>query len=125
MPTIDIGIIEKLDYKKDYANWDKFKSYKHMIKFYRCISIEDDDLLGLIHETFEKKLPVSYCEVENKHNTGIDWAGITLISPNSIRKLMDMLKSGEDYYKQPWFYKLYNKCKDAIKRDKYMIFFGI
>ena len=34
MPTIDIGIIEKLDYKRDYANWDRFESYKHMIKFY-------------------------------------------------------------------------------------------
>ena len=125
MPTIDIGIIEKLDYKRDYANWDRFESYKHMIKFYRCISIEDDDLLGLIHETFEKKLPVSYCEVENKHNTGIDWAGITLISPNFIRKLIDIIKSNESYRKFSWYIMLLDKCNDALSRNKYMIFFGI
>lgn len=125
MPAIDIGIIEKIHLKKDYGDWDAYKSYKRMIRFYNCISIEDDDLLGLINETFEKKLPVSYCTPLNKHNTGIDWSGITLIAPDSVIKLMDILKSGNDYYKQPWFCKLYNKCKDAAERNKYMIFFGI
>lgn len=124
MVGINVGIIENIDFQKNYVN-SEFEDFEDDLKFYNCITINDEDFLGLMNETFEKKLPVSYWTPLNKHNTGIDWCGITLIAPDSVIKLMDILKSGNDYYKQPWFYKLYNKCKDAAERNKYMIFFGI
>ncbi len=120
--TIDIGIITQIDYKKNYA---EFESYPEELKLYNCISIEDEELSDLIDETFEQKLPVSYCTVDNEADSGIDACGVTLMAPASIKKLIDILQSNIYYSKTTWYSALYEKCKNAFDKNLYMIFFGV
>lgn len=96
-----------------------------MIKSYNCISIDDEELLDFMNETYEKRISASYCTLDNT-GYGIDWCGITIMSPASVEKLIDILQySDKNYSEMSWYIPLYEKCKEAFNKNQYMIFFGI
>lgn len=114
---IDIGIIHELDKKKDYSS-----DYSEEIcEYYGCISIDEDDMSEFLSEIYEKKIPASYCIYGRNVSYGIDPCGVTLLSPDSVRMIMDIMRKYSD---MSWYTLLQDQCKKAIDENKYMIVFG-
>ena len=115
---IEIGIIPELDKKKNYAS----DYSKEMCEYYNCISIDEDDMEEFMSETYEKKIPASYCVYGRNVSYGIDACGVTLLSPDSVKMMIDIL---EKYSDTSWYTKLYAQFKKSIAENKYVIVFGV
>ncbi len=123
--TIDIGIIKNIDPQNNYDE-SEFDDYQETIKFYDCLSIDDEELHDFMQETYEKNISASYCTLDNTGDYGIDLCGITLMPPASIEKLIDILQhSDKNYSEMSWYNSLYEKCKEAFDKNQHMIFFGV
>lgn len=121
MSAIHIGIIDNMEeYIKNECS-DQFSEYENALRKYHCIGIDDEELLPFINRSYDIKLPVSYVEPTNE-GTKIDWCGITLVSPDSVRESVKIL---EEFKCEPWYSSLYEQCRKALEQNKYMIYYGV
>lgn len=114
---IEIGIIPELDKKRDYSSIYS----KEICEYYGCISVDEDEIGEFLSETYEKKIPASYCIYGRNVSYGIDPYGVTLLSPDSVKMITDILRKYSD---MSWYAVLYDQCKKAIAENRYMIVFG-
>ncbi|MDK2801654.1 MAG: hypothetical protein PWQ70_3273 [Clostridiales bacterium] len=93
---------------------------------YNCISINDDLLLELIEKYNEELMKIeTYFQVTTQPGHGLDYCGVTLIPPNSLIQFRDILIKANKYYQSQELRLLIEKITDAIRKNKYLIHYGI
>lgn len=110
-PYNEFAIIDNLDLECDYSFTDKNK--------YNYVKISDDFVNEWVSNL--KKMPTFWHNL-NRPNEGLARYGVTLISPESLSKFLDVIKKdeSEDEVKE-----LMKMVEEAKKENKYIIHFGI
>lgn len=115
MIKIEFGIIEHLDEKKDYSDYEP--------DIYHCIFIYDD---WYIDDWWDKLILMkTYFHNRNRPNYGLDRWGVTLIPPESLPAFQEIVISDKRINRDKHLVDLANTIAEAIERQKYMIHFGV
>ncbi len=114
----EFGIIDSFEDNKWYCEYEPEK--------YNCISVSDDLIEDLIIKyNTELKAIKTYFQVSNQPNTGLDYYGVTLIPPESLRQFRDVIIKANSHYQSQELKLLIEKVSDAIIKNKYLIHYGI
>ncbi len=118
MAKHEFGIIDSCEENKWYSEYEPEK--------YNCISVSDDLIEKLI-VTYEKELMAikTYFQVTTKPGRGLDYCGVTIIPPESLKQFRDVIIKANNEYQYQELEALIEKISDAIKNDKYIIHYGI
>lgn len=109
MPKHDFGIMQIQPQKgKRYDHYEPQK--------YNCISVDDDDILPLLKKFNEVKC---YWHTLDRSETGLAYYGITLIPPESLRSMMEIIWSNHNLSE------LLSLFSNAERENKFVIHFGI
>lgn len=109
MPKHEIGIMQ--------ISPKKGKRYDHYEpKKYKCISIDDDDILPLLEKFNEVKC---YWHTLDRPELGLAYYGITLIPPESIGAIIEIIWNNHNLSE------LMSLLSAAERYNKYIIHFGI
>lgn len=111
----NFAIIDNYDIDYDYSNLlNKYPCWEKMMKDINAVDCSDE-VFALLTEALQKTPTYTCC---HKSMLGIDYCGITLISPISLKDLnLNILNSKNSQLK-----KLFEK---ALKENKFIICFGI
>lgn len=111
MASHEFGIMESKP--KDKERFDEYDSYK-----YNFIKIDDDFIEPILIDL--QSIDCYWHTLEVKEE-GLAYCGITLIPPEAMNKLYNILKAqGKLEYIE-----LIDLVKKAAKEDKYIIHFGL
>jgi hypothetical protein len=115
MIKTEFGIVENIESNKDYSNCEPDK--------YHCVLIEDSlyiddwwDRLILMKTYFHSLNCTAY---------GLARHGVTLIPPESLPALQDIVISDKRISEDEHLIALADKIQEAINRQKYVIHFGV
>ncbi len=109
MAVHNFGIMDKPPQKSEI--YETFEPEK-----YNCISVSDDYIEPILS---------LMCNIEFFYNTlnikekGLNYCGITLISPSSSEKMLSVIENNENLKN------LTELLKKAVNKNKYVIHFGI
>lgn len=80
----EFGIIDSFEENKWYSDYEPEK--------YNCISV-DDDLIGELTIRYDEELMVikTYFIVSTQVGKGLDYCGVTLIPPESLKQFRDII----------------------------------
>ena len=109
MPTHEFGIMQESP--KSGKRYDCYVPQK-----FRCISVNDDDIVPLLKNLNEVKL---YWHTLDKPAYGLAYYGITLIPPESMDAIMEIVRSSHNLSE------LFDLLSSAQKENKFIIHFGI
>ena len=111
----EFGIIEDVDYTKDYG-----ESYEP--ERYRCVAICDD----AIEDWWERltEMP-SYYHRYSRPATALARWGVTLIPPTSLDLLIDIVKTQTKEEFLADALEIATLLEDAKSHDKYVIHYGV
>jgi len=115
MVKAEFGIIEEIDYSKDYSLYEPQR--------YVCVFIDDFTYLDDWWERLS--LMKTYFHNTNRPAMALARYGVTLIPPESLPLFQDIVITDTRINKDENLVKLANKIQDAIERNKFMIHFGI
>jgi len=114
----EFGIIDSFEENKWYSNYEPEK--------YNCIPVSDDIFGELIIKHSEELMAIkTYYQVTSQPGTGIDYCGVTLIPPESLKQFRDVIIKANSRYQSQELELLIEKVSDAISRNKYLIHYGI
>jgi hypothetical protein len=114
----DFGIIDFFEENKWYSEYEPEK--------YNCISVDDDVLEELIIKYNEELMAIkTYFQVTTQPGNGLDYCGVTLIPPESLKQFREILIKANNHYKLQELQLLIEKVSGAISEDKYLIHYGI
>jgi hypothetical protein len=114
----EFGIIDSFEENKWYSDYEPEK--------YNCISISDDLIEELIIKYNEELMAIkTYFQVTSQPGTGLDYCGVTLIPPESLKQFRDIIIKANNYFKAKEFKLLTEKITEAITGNKYLIHYGI
>ncbi len=114
MPKVEFGIIDNLDYKYDYNEYEPKK--------YNCISINDD----YINDWWDSiSFMKSYLHSLDRKSFGLDRHGTNLIPPESIPILRDAVLSYKYFNSDNQLADLVYILEKARVEGKYIIHFGV
>ncbi|MBR2175713.1 MAG: hypothetical protein IJ861_02050 [Clostridia bacterium] len=114
IPT-EFGIIDNFDPAKDYDDYEPEK--------YHCVAI-DDDLY--INDWWEKlQMMKTYFFRLDRPEFGLNRWGITLIPPESLPVLQDIIITDKRINEDEHLVALAQKVQQAIDEKKYMIHYGV
>lgn len=114
MIKTEFGIIEDINETQSYS-YDPDK--------YHCVFIDDEIY---IDDWWNKLLLLkTYFHSLNRPEFGLARYGITLIPPESLPVLQEIVLSDKRMKQDENLVKLAETIQDAIQRNKYMIHFGI
>lgn len=115
MIKAEFGIIDEIDYKKDYSKYEPQK--------YNCVFIDDDIYIN----DWWKRLSTmkTYFHSMNRPNFALARWGITLIPPESLTIFQDIVLTDKRIYNDDNLVQLANVIQKAIDENKYMIHFGV
>lgn len=118
---VDFGIIPNIEYNKNYADYGR-EPYKTVYAKYNCISVPDDFVNDWISLTYN--IPTYVCSLDRKY-MGIDHWGITIIPPESVKLLLDIVHSYMEKNPDESIKKLAELLNTAIDNGKYVICNGL
>ncbi len=114
----EFGIIDSFKENKWYSEYEPEK--------YNCISVDDDVLEELIIKYNEELMAIkTYFQVTTQPGNGLDYCGVTLIPPESLKQFRDIIIKANNHYKSQELQLLIEKLSNAISEDKYLIHYGI
>jgi len=114
----EFGIIDSFEENKWYSNYEPEK--------YNCISVSDDLIEELIIKYNEELTAIkTYFQVTTQPGTGLDYYGVTLIPPESLRQFRKVIVKANDHCQSQELKLLIEKISDAISKDRYLIHYGI
>lgn len=119
MSYYNIGIIDNFDKEFDYSYSDLDLEYEDIIKKHNCISVNEDFFDEVINKV--ENIDTYFQSYDNKGKC-INPCGVTLIPPQSLLSLINVIYSLENSNKAKSLIKLINK---AHKENKFIICFGI
>lgn len=114
----EFGIIDHIeDYKEDQYEPEK----------YNCISVDGDLIDKIYNQGFKDKLDLleTFAHNRNRPYRGLAYYGITLIPQKSLKEFLDIIMEANMEYKSEDFENLIKKISIAIKKNKYVIHYGI
>ena len=118
LPKHDFGIIDFFKENKWYSDYEPEK--------YNCISINDDLIEELIIKYNKELMAIkTYFQVTTQPGNGLDYYGVTLIPPESLKQFRDILIKANSYYQSQELQLLIEKISTAISENKYLIHYGI
>ena len=114
----EFGIIDFFEENKWYSKYEPEK--------YDCISV-NDDLIGELTIRYNEELMAikTYFQVTTQPGNGLDYYGVTLIPPKSLIQFRDVIIKANSQYQSQELQALIEMITDAIKKDKYLIHYGI
>lgn len=114
IPVHKFGIIDNIDYEKNYINYQPLK--------YNCISVDDDIILSL----YEKlSIVKTYYHSLKRPEFGFAYYGITIIPPESFSLFFEVVTSSRFHKKSVELNELAEKIIQAKEEKKYMIHYGV
>jgi len=114
----EFGIIDSFEENKWYSDYEPKK--------YNCISVNDDLIEELIIKYNEELMAIkTYFQVTTQPGTGLDYCGVTLIPPESLKQFRDVIIKANSHYQSQELKLLIEKVSDAIIKNKYLIHYGI
>jgi len=118
LATHGFGIMDEMMYEVDYVCYEPEE--------YNCIFIDDDFIDAIIHNFLEDfKNMKTYFHNTSKLGWGLNYCGITLIPSESLENFKDIITKANNYYKSLKLESLINMISDAIKKNKFIIHYGI
>ena len=67
----------------------------------------------------------TYFQVTTQPGTGLDYCGVTLIPPESLKQFRDVIVKANNHFKAKELQLLTEKITEAITGNKYLIHYGI
>jgi len=111
----EFGIIDDIDYAKDYSSYEPEK--------YSCVYIDD---FAYIDDWWERLSTMkTYFHNMSRPSTGLARWGITLIPPESLSIFQDIVTTDKRINNDKHLVDLAEKIQEAISDNKFMIHFGI
>ena len=118
MIKTQFGIIESFDESGDYTDNAPEK--------YHCVAIDDDKYLN---DWWDFLLEIDTFNVYEAHilqpQKALSRWGITIIPPNSLPKLLNIVVSDKRYRRDKGLVAFALLIRQAIEREKYMIHYGV
>jgi len=108
------GIIDEIDKYKNYAVYEPEK--------YSCVYIDSDYIDDWWEGLAEIK---TYLHRMNRPGFAFSRWGVTLIPPQSLSKLLDIVLEDSRIYTDNNLVTLVNKIQEAMEANKFMIHFGV
>ena len=114
MPKAEFGIIDKIESRNDYSNYEPQK--------YHCIQIDDEYI-----DDWWSKLVImkSYFHNLDRPELGLARWGVTIIPPESLVVLQDIVISDSRIHFDQELIELVEVIQKAIQGNKYMIHYGV
>lgn len=114
----EFGIIDYFEKNKWYSDYEPLN--------YDCISVNDDLIEELIEKYIAEFMKIkTYFQVTTQPGYGLDYCGVTLIPPNSLKQFNEVIIKANIHYQSRELKKLIEKISDAIRENKYIIHYGI
>lgn len=114
----EFGVMEEIMYNVRYDTYEPKK--------YKCISVDDEIIEEVLHNYEEKfKKMKAYIHTTSLPGYGLNYTGITLVPPESLWKFRDIIVDANRYYRSEELELLIKTIDVAIKREKFIIHFGI
>ena len=114
----EFGIIDSFEENKWYSEYEPEK--------HNCISVNDDLIEELIIKYNEELMAIkTYFQVTTQPGNGLYYYGVTLIPPKSLIQFRDVIIKANSQYQSQELQALIEMITDAIKKDKYLIHYGI
>lgn len=114
----EFGIIDSFEENKWYSVYEPEK--------YNCISVSDNLIEELIMKYNEELMTIkTYFQVTTQLGTGLDYCGVTLIPPESLKQFRGLIIKANSQYQSQELKLLIEKVSDAISKNKYLIHYGI
>jgi len=111
----EFGIIDEIDYSKDYGVYEPEK--------YGCVYIGDDIY---IDDWWDRlTMMKTYFHTMNRPSFALARWGVTLIPPESLPIFQDIVISDKRIHTDHHLVDLANKIQEAIDTNKFMIHFGV
>lgn len=105
----EFGIIDSFEENKQYSDYEPEK--------YNCISVNDDLIEELIIKYNEELMAIkTYYQVTSQPGTGLDYCGVTLIPPESLKQFRDVIIKANNHFKAKEVQLLTEKIT-CIKRE--------
>ena len=115
MIKTEFGIIDDIDYSKDYIKYEPEK--------YGCVFIDDDTY---INDWWERLTTMkTYIENMNRPAFALARWGVTIIPPESLPIFQEIVLSDIRIQTDKNLVGLAKKIQEAIDKNKHMINFGI
>jgi hypothetical protein len=114
----EFGIIDSIEKNRWYSENEPVK--------YNCVSVSDDLIEELITKYNEELMTIkTYFQVTTQPGVGLDYCGVTLIPPESLKQFRDVIIKANSHYQSQELKLLIEKVSDAIIKNKYLIHYGI
>jgi len=114
----EFGIIDSFEENKWYSEYEPEK--------YNCISVNDDLIGELTIKHNEELMAIkTYFQVTAQPGNGLDYCGVTLIPPESLKQFRDVIIKANNHFKTKELQLLTEKITEAITENKYLIHYGI
>ena len=118
MAKHEFGIIDSFEENKWYSRYEPEK--------YNCVSVNDDLIEGLTVKYGEELMAIkTYFQVTTQAGKGLDYSGITIIPPESLKQFRDVTIKANSHLKSKELQLLIEKITEAIRGNKYLIHYGI
>jgi len=114
----DFGIIDCFETDQWYSEYRPDK--------YNCVSVDDDIMEEIVAQYGEELTAVkTYFQSAAQPGAGLDYCGVTLIPPESLKAFRDVIVKANSHYQSPELDSLAEKIADAMRKNKYLIHYGI
>lgn len=114
MPQTEFGILESVEYGRDYNDYEPEK--------YGCVAISDSYLDGWWARLAQMQ---TYFHNTNRPATALARYGVTLLAPQALPQLLAIVEQEAQCTADPQLTLLADKIREAIARQKFMIHFGV
>jgi hypothetical protein len=114
----EFGIIDSIEKNRWYSENEPVK--------YNCVSVSDDLIEELITKYNEELMTIkTYFQVTTQPGVGLDYCGVTLIPPESLKQFRGVIIKANIHYQSQELELLIEKVSSAISENKYLIHYGI
>jgi len=114
----EFGIIDSFEENRWYSEYEPEK--------YNCVSVSDDLIEELITKYNEELMEIkTYFQITTQPGAGLDYCGVTLIPPESLKQFRDVIIKANSHYQSQELKLLIEKISAAINENKYLIHYGI
>jgi hypothetical protein len=87
----EFGIIDSIEKNRWYSEYEPVK--------YNCVSVSDDLIEELITKYNEELMAIkTYFQVTTQPGVGLDYCGVTLIPPESLKQFRDVIIKANSHY---------------------------
>ncbi|NLM49901.1 MAG: hypothetical protein GX196_02985 [Clostridiaceae bacterium] len=118
MSKFEFGIIENFENDKWYSKYEPEK--------YNCVSVNDDTIDKIMEGYHDELAKIkTYFQTKSQEGRGIDYAGVTLIPPESLEGFLAVIKKANERLKDKELEDLVKKINEAKACGKHIICYGL